>query len=85
MTKLEQKLIELGYDVSQDTNGVFTAAKIDFSDGNELVIKIYEDKIIDYYIFSLTRRFQRKKQLDNLQNTFNQLQSDLTVIEFLLD
>jgi phage gp45-like len=75
--QIKQKLIELGYTISQDTNLTFTATKIDFNNVNELVIKIRGNIIIECYIFSVTRCFRRKKQLDNLQQAFNILQHDL--------
>lgn len=81
MGKLEEKLIELGYTISQDTNLTFTATKIDFNDVNELVIKVRGNIIIECYIFSVTRCFRRKKQLDSLQQAFNQLQKDLEVLK----
>jgi phage gp45-like len=75
--QIKQKLIELGYTISQDTNLTFTATKIDFNNVNELVIKIRGNIIIECYIFSVTRCFRRKKQLDNLQQAFDILQHDL--------
>jgi hypothetical protein len=71
MTKLEQKLIELGYELDIKTNNYVKWLK-----GNiALCIYITPRKLIggvDYDSF-----FMYQFQLDNLQQAFNQLQSDL--------
>ena len=75
MTKLEQKLIELGYKTAVDTNNVILGIKqVNKSD---LVIKISSKNKIEKYIWSYTRYFETQKDIDNLQQAFNQLQNDL--------
>jgi plasmid replication initiation protein len=75
MSKLEQKLIELGYKTAVDTNNVILGIKqVNKSD---LVIKISNKNEIEKYIWSYTRYFETQQDIDNLQQAFNQLQFDL--------
>lgn len=77
MGRLKEKLIELGYTISQEANLAFTAAKIDFNDGNELVIKVRGNIIIEAYIFSLTRWFRRKKTTRQLTTSIQPITTRL--------
>ena len=73
MTKLEQKLIELGY----KRTGCFNFIKNVLS--NSLLIKLDADRkkiletYVDYYAVGVSYQWQ----IDNLQQAFNQLQNDL--------
>lgn len=83
MPKLEQKLIELGYEYASP-NGYFCRLKSEWVMRYEkyteqdylIVIDLDSDRntIIDYFI-SLT--LLRPKDFDNFQESLNQLQSDL--------
>ena len=73
MTKLEQKLIELGY----KRTGYFNFIKQVLE--NSLLIKLDVDRkkiletYVDYYAIGVSYQWQ----IDTLQQAFNQLQNDL--------
>ena len=77
MTKLEEKLIELGY----KRTGCFNFIKRVLE--NALLIKLDFDRkeiletYVDYYAVGVSYQWQ----LDNLQQAFNQLQKDLEVLK----
>lgn len=79
MTKLEQKLIELGYELDDWLSWSFT---------NVAYSKIYERHKIVFYVDKVTQTYKGQRVLpltyynnqhdiDNLQQAFNQLQNDL--------
>lgn len=72
MTKLEQKLIELGYE-----KGYLSAYHKRFNNVIFLTIENYEEKGIFGSVYSERRDFIFQEHIDNLQQAFNQLQSDL--------
>lgn len=77
MTKLEEKLIELGY------NGVFVG-----NDNNiyykkqtkRIVLDFKCEKIITSYLRLPSLEINNQKQINNLQQAYNQLQKDLKVL-----
>ena len=87
MTKLEEKLLELGYEYASP-NGYFCRLKADWvmryekdtEQDYRLVIDLDSDrnKIIDYFI-SLT--LLRPKDFNDFQESLNQLQKDLEVLK----
>ena len=83
MTKLEEKLIELGYKMSYDYEEHINAIKFDLDFDCDLVIKIKDNQIIDWYVYSLTRHFKTDTQLVNLQWALEDLQNDLEVLKEL--
>lgn len=74
MTKLEQKLIELGYIEQWNYDGV--ALYIKNSIDYETCIFINKQKITSTKI-NVKEPITQQYQLDNLQQAFNQLQNDL--------
>ena len=75
MTKLEQKLLELGYRYVECIN-CFGKKHSKFI---SIFIELNKDKskVNDYDVEYTTYRFKKQEQIDNLQQAFNQLQSDL--------
>lgn len=77
MTKLEEKLIELGYEKSFPY-GYFKK----YLKGKRCIITIianYElDEIIETYIEKISHT-RNQQDIDNLQQAYNQLQKDLEV------
>ena len=78
MTKLEQKLCELGYR--------YTKYKHYFIKRHNRFVYIFVDlnatntKINDCGIETPNNAYSKQEQLDNLQQAFNQLQKDLEVL-----
>ena len=68
MTKLEQKLIELGYETN---NSIY---KYWFK--GQIVIQTFYGRLENYYIIC-PNNIHRQQDIDNLQQAFNQLQNDL--------
>lgn len=82
MTKLEQKLLELGYDeafVGNDNNIYFK------KQNKRIVLDFKCEKIITSYLRLHSLEIDSQKQIKKIQREFNQLQEDLTTIEFLFD
>lgn len=77
MTKLEQKLIELGYKRTGYFNFIKQVSE------NSLLIKLDVDRkkiletYVDYYAIGVSYQWQ----IDNLQQAFNQLQKDLEALK----
>lgn len=79
MTKLEQKLIELGYVYIQHndyfkkqfTRYIYISIELD---NNKL-------KVNDYGVDYKTEYFRKQHQLDKLQQAFNEMQKDLEVLK----
>ena len=79
MTKLEEKLIQLGY---EKIIKHFYYEKT--MDGWRLSIELLEDKISHTCVFNfpVNRVFiETQQDIDNLQQAFNQLQKDLEVLK----
>jgi hypothetical protein len=76
MTKLEQKLCELGYASTYDN---FTKQKIFYRTLKDCQTRIVLDneKIAYSSVEHWTKVFTSQAGIDNLQQAFNQLQSDL--------
>lgn len=74
MTKLEEKLIELGYNeafVGNDNN-IYYKNKI-----KRIVLNSKCEKIVTSYLRLLSSEIDSEKQIKNIQQAFNQLQDDL--------
>lgn len=80
MTKLEEKLIELGYElkrIEENTENEFIASKSVNCDG-DIVMGIWENKIKCYYLYTyFCKHIFRQDTIDNLQQAFNVMQKDL--------
>ena len=78
MTKLEAKLIELGY-VYIKHNDYF---KKQYSRFIYKSIELHKNKlkVNDYGVDYKTNFIRKQQQLDNLQKTFNEMQRDLEVL-----
>lgn len=83
MTKLEQKLIELGYEVDDWLSWSFT--NVAYSKNYRMHnIVIYVDKDTQTYKWQRVLPlicYNNKQDIDNLQKAFNQLQKDLEVLK----
>ena len=78
MTKLEQKLIELGY---KETYYYKDKHKdmYKYSYGNEINFIVYKNRIERSYIASST--FVNQDNINDLQQAFNELQKDLEILK----
>ena len=76
MTKLEEKLIELGYEFYCPNY----YAKL-YCDQTIYIELRYKQYIQDYYVEAHYWNFKFKKQIDNLQQAFNELQKDLEILK----
>lgn len=76
MTKLEQKLLQLGYELDyEDEIGTIYTKKMSFFE--KLVITIIKNYNPTGYVWTETRAYCKQDYIDNLQQAFNQLQNDL--------
>lgn len=82
MTKLEQKLIELGYVISKYDNffGEYDYVKV-IPDVAELHIYYCKYTKTYYDICKSLRKSIDQRIIDNLQQAYNQLQRDLEVLK----
>ena len=86
MSRLEEKLIELGY---RKTKTVYFAQneipyifyEKEYCCRADICIILYDDKIEDYYVESDYIRFSKQQALNNLQQAFNEMQKDLEVLK----
>ena len=83
MTKLEEKLIELGYKLEIEEDGVIASKSINFN--ADIVIGIYDNKINSYYVYSYSNHIRRQDTIDNLQQAFNEMQKDLAILKEVKD
>ena len=72
MTKLEEKLIELGYETK---NAVYRYWKKGL-----IVIETSYERIADCYVCT-TRLIRTQEDIEKYQQAFNQLQKDLEVLK----
>ena len=87
MSRLEQKLIELGYEVDINNSLVCTAIQFSKYYGNHRLDIFYNsikevcfgERIVPYAFCS------NQSYIDNLQQAFNQLQKDLEVLKDVKD
>lgn len=85
MNKLEEKLIELGYNKCYYDN--FTKQTTYYKNNEYLEITIvvnwnaYGNKIVRSGVEYWTKMFSTQQQIDDLQKAFNQLQKDLEVLK----
>lgn len=86
MTKLEEKLIELGYELEVIKDEwaniyIYHFEKYIKYYNNSLVIQLSEEKkIISFYVVN-SGLFDDTTDINNLQQAFNQLQNDLEVLK----
>ena len=73
MTKLEQKLIELGYKEQDYIHKVFLKDLFPYS----IFIQLEDDKIRNYAINSYCFSISIQRDMDKLQRVFNEMQKDL--------
>lgn len=79
MTKLEQKLIKLGYEkISHNYMTKITRYKKDF-DFAHINLHIRNNEIFMYGVCA-NCDYQEQYEIDNLQQAYNQLQADLEVL-----
>ena len=82
MTKLEEKLIELGYEYEGYDYSKILKIKLqnlDYHLSFTLRIKVMDNAVIDYYGHSLSRCF--KEDISNAyKQAFNEMQKDLEVL-----
>lgn len=78
MTKLEEKLLELGYkeEWTYDNIAFYIKCEIDY----ETHIFLKNQKIVKSKI-NVKKHIEEQYQIDNLQQAFNQLQKDLEVLK----
>lgn len=83
MTKLEKKLIELGYKLEIEEDGVIACK--DFNFNADIVIGIGDNnKIQSYYVYSyFTQHIRRQDTIDNLQEALNEMEKDLAILKEL--
>lgn len=74
MTKLEEKLIELGYE--SDSKYMYCKSL----DRCYILIIIYENMIINYGVSS-TDFICHNEDIDNLQQAYNEMHKDLEVLK----
>ena len=80
MTKLEEKLIELGYvKLTHNYMTKLTRYKKDF-DFSYIHFHIRDNEIVMYGV-SPTYDYQTQYEVDDLQKAFNKLQKDLEVLK----
>ena len=87
MTKLEEKLLQLGYEVYINNSLVCTAIQFSKYYGNHRLYIFYNsikevcfgERIVPCAFYS------NQSQIDNLQQAFNQLQKDLEVLRECLN
>ena len=77
MTKLEQKLQELGY--KYFACGTYTK----LYNGHEISIELIVNrtKICGYYLETNTKQFIYQYKIDRLQQAFNEMQNDLEILK----
>ena len=83
MSKLEEKLIELGYEKRIDIP--YAYYKYAFRDGKGnfiwIHIEILDNRIIYYSVQNVTTFFRKQQEIDNLQQAFNEMQKDLEMLK----
>lgn len=82
MTKLEEKLIELGYEkttttyICDDDIPIIKFEKKYCYKATILII-LYDNKIEDCFVETIYQRFMKQEQINNLQQAFDEMQRDL--------
>jgi hypothetical protein len=76
MTKLEEKLIQLGYEKEyRRRNKYVKRFRL-----CELIIRLHKEEITDFYI-DINITINNQYQIDVIQQAYNQLQKDLEVLK----
>ena len=84
MTKLEEKLLKLGYKKchSRDYNFEGLTSYLKLIPNNHIVIFVNKESgCIDYHKVIPFHDFQIQEDIDNLQQAFNEMQKDLEVLK----
>lgn len=79
MTKLEQKLVELGY-----VEGIFQNRYIKYyqQTDNYILIQLSSDKEeIKWHHLYCQSSFDKQEHIDSLQQAFNEMQKDLEILK----
>ena len=77
MTKLEEKLVELGYKpYYRCYEKIVGKISIFVEPFDELFTKIHK-----MYVYDDTQYIKRQEQIDNLQQAFNEMQKDLEILK----
>ena len=83
MTKLEKKLIELGYKLKIEEDCVIASKNINFI--YEIVIGICDNTIQSYYVYSYSNYIRWKDTINHLQKAFDTMQKDLEILKGMLE
>ena len=80
MTKLEEKLIELGYELEREEDSIIACKNVNHN--CDIVIGVWDSKIKYYYLYTyFTRHIRRQDTIDNLQQAFDEMQKDLEILK----
>ena len=87
MTKLEEKLIELGYEHHENyySHRLYIKKHLDTNDFITIRLSKDRTKISNAYIDYDSYYFTNQKQINNLQLAFNELQKDLEELKSCQD
>lgn len=75
MTKLEEKLIELGYKQEEYLHFIY------FKYINDFYVFINSRNLNKYGVERFMKTYSKQKDIDNLQQAFNELQRDLEILK----
>lgn len=76
MSKLEEKLQELGYEYNKN----FMYYRKEINDHIRINIEVFKGQICDYRILD-TKVIKTQEHIDNLQQAFNEMQKDLAILK----
>lgn len=81
MTKLNKKLLELGYKFDKLMSCKDFQVYTKWVNGHEIMIHIESDSITYNYVCVPATGIESQEQINNIQQAFNQLQKDLEVLK----
>ena len=83
MTKLEQKLIELGYEKQQKYNSkqIIILYLKDMFYGLTIYYNLVTNKIVDNLVLTNGKCVRTQQDIDSLQLAFNEMQKDLEILK----
>ena len=76
MTKLEEKLLELGYKKVAKFNGIIKIYE-KYENFTHFIVKLEENNIYDYYIYEEAFVVRNQRAIDLLQQAFDIMKKDL--------
>lgn len=85
MTKLEEKLKELGYEINRAEDDDYDGS--DFTAEKKIVPSIYivivvkKNKIINYFTYDQYQIYKNKERLEKLELALNTMEHDLEVLK----